>query len=206
MTPIGLTATELTDIQQLNRAFLRLVRAEPEIARPIAAGLPPALAARFAAGELTDTLLGDPVSFLLFEVALPAAPSPATALFRASPAAIELGLLALGFMQRLGRREQFAVRVCAGLTNDELERLLGATVNDFGRLVRSVEQPVTPALCQPAFLWPTLLTAAANADGQRLKTLFALGHQHRLHRLMEPVVPQRRAARAIGVAERISER
>ncbi|MEM8982038.1 MAG: hypothetical protein AAGC71_03365 [Pseudomonadota bacterium] len=206
MTPTGLTATELDDIQQLNRAFLRLIAAEPDIARPLAAELSPALATALAADGLGEVLLAEPIPFLLFDVSLPRQPVAAPTLFCPSPNVVELALLALGFMQRLGRRERFALRVAGGVTAVELELLLRLNIDDIGRTIRAVDNPVRPALCRPPFLWPAMLSAAARHDRSRLKTLFSLGHQHRLQRAAGEGGRSRRAARAIGVAERTLER
>ena len=201
----GMAAADFDDIQRLNRAFLELGRHRTGLFAGVTDALSGAQRAAWHDGTVATAIAAEPPPYLLFHVALDETDAATASLFPAADDAIELAMLALGFMQRLSRREAFSLRVAAGLTAAEQQRLIGTAVTELGKLARSAPRPLVPALAEAGFFWPGLIAAAAGGDQRRLRTLLALGHHHTLRRagLAQPIM--RRAARTAPTGRRVAD-
>ncbi|MEO1037221.1 MAG: hypothetical protein AAFX44_16810 [Pseudomonadota bacterium] len=201
----GMTSAEFDDVQRLNLAFLELGRTSPECFAAAAVRPPEACLERWRNGEIARAIAALPVPYFLFRVAVDWDARSTPTLFAPSDSSSELAVLALAFMQRLGRRERFGLRVVTGVTDAEAARLLATSVSELGRLARSADQPIVPALTHLEFFWPDLILATANGNIARLRTLLSLGHHHQLQRAGSGEHEAQRAARRTPPPRRIAD-
>ncbi len=178
----GIRSTEYADIRRLNVAFLERRLTDTASFATITGSFSPAVQGAWEQPDLFASLPELAMPYLLFEVGpVIESPGPVTT----APLAFvdpdnELALLALGLMQRLGRRERYALRVCTGLSSAAAGRLVETDLVDLARDLKRSAHPLRPVLAHLPFFWPGLVTAAEAGNRSRLAALLSLGHQHLL--------------------------
>ncbi|MEX2125070.1 MAG: hypothetical protein WD795_14335 [Woeseia sp.] len=173
----GPGAADFDNVRSLNRAFLRLVRCDPE-ARKCLQGLPPALAARLSSlqdGEV-ERLASTPFLLLSFRErdddfweAL-FSENPNRDLFTVpSPPNDDLGRLiaaGLGFVWQLARQNPYAARLICGASLHWCEQLTECTIFQILATAGTRSDVLTLRCGAEAGLWTKLLASGISREKQ----------------------------------------